>query len=727
MLPGETSESTPTRASGPLLNAGLALTALLSAWLLFQVQPMVGKRILPWFGGSSAVWTTAMLFFQSMLLAGYAYAHWVVTRLPRRRQAWLHGTLLTGAVVLAWLVPVVPIDVWKPTGSDYPSIRIVCVLLACVGLPYLMLASTAPLVQAWFTRVNPGRSPYRLYALSNLGSLAALVSYPFAVEPNLTLTRQGVAWSALFAAFAACCGACAALCNRATAAAKDSVASRLDPDGAVAHRNRTRYFFWLALPACASSLMLSVTTHLSSDVAPMPLLWIAPMVVYLLSFILTFDSDRWYRRAVWLPTAGATSLLAAISWHEANTWTIGSQIAVNLAMLWAMSMICHGELVRLRPAASHLTAFYMCVAAGGALGGLLNSVVAPLALPGFYELHVGVLAAWVIATALLATDPRSPFYDGGKGKAFVGFASIVVLIIVLAVTMVLGVEWGRRGVIAAARNFYGLLRVREVELEEVGDSFYKLIHGRITHGAQFRSLESRRVPMTYYHPGSGVGKLLADRVLNNSDSPTRRVGVVGLGAGTLAAYAENGDAYRFYEINSAVTQFANDYFSYLGDARQRGAAVEVVTGDGRLSLERESPQQFDLLVLDAFSGDAIPMHLLTLEAFEQYVKHLRQPEGILAVHVSNLHLALGAVVQAAADRCGLEAVQVSSGEDAPGAFVAEWILLCRRPGYFAERQLGVPLRQALKGHEPLLWTDDYSNVVQILHAAAPPPESAGQP
>ncbi|RIK74947.1 MAG: hypothetical protein DCC67_15900 [Planctomycetota bacterium] len=713
--PAETPAATNAPSDRRLLNAGLGVTTLLAAWLLFQVQPMAGKRILPWFGGGSAVWTTAMLFFQGMLLVGYGYAHVVSTYLPPRRQARLHVLLLGLAAALLVVAPAAPGEAWKPASSDFPTVRIIAILAASVGLPYLMLASTAPLVQTWFARANPGRSPYRLYALSNVGSLAALVCYPLVIEPNMGLSEQSVAWSLLFALFAACCGACGVASHRLVVGPPAAGApSRRNSHAAPTRRGRSPYWLWLLLPACASSLMLSVTTHLSSDVAPMPLLWIGPMVAYLLSFIIAFDSDRWYRRWWWLPAAAVASLLAAFNWRDAGTRDIDQQILIQLALVLCMATVCHGELARRRPPAARLTAFYLCVAAGGALGGFFNSVVAPLAFSDYYELPLGLVASWLIVIALLLTDRRSPLRRGGHGLAFWGRLALIFAAVGLLALMVAVVARDPAGIVVADRNFYGALKVRAVNIDGTNETYFNLVHGRIAHGAQFRSISNRRVPMYYYHPESGVGQTLANRVAAGGAATPQRVGVVGLGAGTLAAYAEQGDYYRFYEINPAVIRIANRHFTYLRDARGRGAKIDVAEGDARLSLEREAPQHFDLLAFDAFNSDSIPSHLLTLEAVNLYVRHLRQPDGLLAVHVSNRHLALDAVVQAIAERAGLDAALVKTSATAPGTFACTWVLLHRRPGYFAERKLGVPLAQATAGRIPVLWTDDYSNVFSIL-------------
>jgi hypothetical protein len=691
------------------LNCLLALTVLLSAWLLFQVQPVVAKRILPWFGGGSAVWTANMLFFQTALFIGYLYAHIATKWLAPSKQIGLHVTLLVGAALLLFIVPVVPADAWRPVSSNNPTWNIVIILAACVGWPYLMLAATAPLVQVWFSRANLQRSPYRLYALSNIGSLAALLSYPLAVEPNLGLEWQALVWSALFVAFAVVCGASGMLSLRD--GDSTSMPTPLHESSVVGEARPVwmQYFFWLSLPACASVSLLAVTSHLCEDVAPMPLLWIMPVVVYLLTFILSFDSDRWFRRMAWFPVMAADSFAAVYAWYAHDDLSLAWHLGLNLILLLALGMVCHGELARMRPPPNRLTAYYLCIAAGGAIGGMFAGVIAPRLFTDHYERHLSVLAAWLLAMSVLVTDRKSPFYDGGKGPYVAGLATIAALFIALAVSMYNVAAWERADAIALSRNFYGVLKVKVLALGTPEET-YVLSNGRITHGAQFRLDLNRRVPAGYFHAGSGIGQILATET-----AAPRHVGIIGLGVGTLAAYAETGETFQFYEINPKVIEFADKYFTYLEDARLRGARIAQIEGDGRISLELAEAQNFDVLVLDAFSGDAIPVHLLTVEAFRLYLRHVKEPDGVLAVHISNLHLDLKRIVQAAADLYGLDAAYVMTESDAtPATATTAWALLSREKGYFAARNIGVSLRDALNDSPPIAWTDDYSNLIQIL-------------
>lgn len=705
--------ASPANRNASTLNWALAATALVSAWLLFQVQPMVAKRILPWFGGGTAVWTTVMLFFQSVLFVGYLYAHVTNRWLSAGKQVRLHVALLAVAAMLAAIVGVLPSDSWKPTDADLPALHILLMLAASVGLPYLMLSATAPLVQVWFAAANPGRSPYRLYALSNAGSLAALLSYPFLIEPNIGVAGQGAAWAGLFIAFALLCassGLASLRHERLAEPAPDAADPATAGPLATSHPRFLEFSFWLSLPAVASVALLAITTYLCQDVVSIPLLWIAPMVVYLLSFILTFDSDRWYRRDVWFTVGAIASYVAALTWNQRDTIPLGIQLAINLTLLAAICMICHGELARQRPAARRLTSFYLSIAAGGAIGGFLVAFVAPLVLTDHYELYLSVIAAWILALASIILDRRSPYFDGGKGPVFASLLGMVVLLIALGITMYARVARQQVGVVGQGRNFYGVLKVRLIKAK-TDDLYYDLANGRISHGAQFLDESNRRVPMWYYHADSGIGRTLSS---NNPDAP-RRVGVIGLGAGTIAAYAEPNETFRFYEINPQVFDFAEKHFSYLEDARARGAKIELAEGDGRLLLEREPPQNFDVLVLDAFNSDSIPAHLLTLEAFELYLRHLNKPEGVLAVHISNDHLDLAPVVQAAAEHLHLDAAFVETPpDDTPATAGSQWILLSPRPGRFTEQNFGQPLQDYLQGKPPVVWTDDYSSLLDVL-------------
>ena len=666
-----------------------AATIFLSSFLLFLVQPLIARQILPWFGGTAAVWTTCMLFFQTLLLAGYAYAHGANALLKPRTQAILHTVLL--ALALATL-PIAPPESWKPTGTEEPVSTILLVLTIAVGLPYLLIASTSPLLQAWFARARPGVDPYRLFAVSNLASLLALIGYPLLVEPYFGNREQVVWWSALFAFFAVFCAALAW-----SASSPSPMESSAAGENTPAPGGRD-YLLWLALSATGSVLLLAVTNHVTQNVAAIPLLWLAPLTLYLLTFIIAFESSRFYRvqifwsvLLVWL---GGMAWLLADARYQFN---LGLQIGMFLSGLFVGCLFCHGELYRARPAAKHLTAFYLVISAGGALGGLLVAVVAPLVFDGYYELGLSLAALAVLAAVR--------FWPVNMAARYASLAMVV------AVTGCVVYEATRfqKDVAVSSRNFYGVLRVKEYG--EPGMAFHirRLVHGVIMHGEQYMEGERRAQPSTYYMTTSGIGGAIAAA---NARGPAK-IGVIGLGVGTLAAYGRAGDSYRFYDINPQVEAIARSQFHYLGDTK---ASVQVAMGDARLTLEREPPQGFDVLAVDAFSSDSIPVHLITKEAVAVYLRHMK-PNGVIAFHVSNRFLELPPVVARLAKEHGLSVVLVSDEgkDDDDDHTKTDWVLLSRDPKALQAKEI-----LAVNPIEPeerprwRTWTDDYSNLVQIL-------------
>ena len=672
-----------------------AFTILLSAFLLFQVQPIIAKMILPWFGGSAAVWTVCMLFFQLLLVAGYLYSHWLVRALGARAQSLVHIALLALGVAA---LPILPDGGWKPVGESDPSFRILGLLAAAVGLPYFLLATTSPLVQAWYARARRGAMPYRLYALSNFGSMLALLSYPFVVEPWLPTRWQALGWSGAFVVFAAACALAAwqarTLPPTIPASEEDAPAERPRP---------ASYALWAALAASASILLLAFTSHLSQNVAPIPFLWVLPLALYLLSFILCFEGRGWYQRKVFLPLAAAGFAGVCITlqreYHNSPLWLL---IPLYCAALFFACMVCHGELARRKPHPRHLTAFYVAIAVGGALGGIFVGLVAPRIFPDLYELPVGLFLAAALTVLVLELD-RDGFPSPRAWRATVGGAALFAA----ALAGVLGWIYADLAGDARvrARNFYAALRVSDYGTGT--DETRTLTHGTITHGKQFRDPARRDWRTTYYGETSGVGRAIEAR---RAAGPVR-IGVIGLGAGTLAAYGRPGDAVRIYEINPQVIELARNEFTYLADSP---AKVEVVLGDARLSLEREAPQGFDVLAVDAFSSDSIPVHLLTAEAFAVYFRHLK-PGGILAVHISNRFLDLKPVVKAAAAALGKTArIVEDESDDARGTYGTTWVLVAESPEAFAEAPLAGAAEPLESTRAIRPWTDDYSDLYGIL-------------
>jgi len=665
-----------------------AATIFLSSFLLFLVQPLIARLILPWFGGSAAVWTTCMLFFQVMLLAGYAYAHFLTRKLAATRvERIVHTALLLAALAL---LPIAPGESWKPLGDEEPISRILLLLLAPVGLPYFLLAATSPLLQAWYVRARAGEDPYRLFAVSNLASLLALVGYPFLVEPFLAAHEQVSLWSWLFVAFGVLC---AILAWRTPRGATDAEVTHRSPAP-----TRERYVLWLALAAAGSALLLAVTNHLTQNVASVPLLWLAPLTLYLLTFIVTFEGRSWYRpKVLWLFILAVIGVMAWLLVDQDRRFDLAIQLAVFLPGLFVACFFCHGELYRSRPAPEHLTAFYLTVSAGGALGGLAVAVVAPLVFNGYYELGVGL-----VAVALLAALRFRPL---GLAPALLAAG------VLLGVTACAAYDGFRQGedVVVAKRGFYGVLRVKEYGTPGEVNHLRRLVHGTIMHGEQYLHESQRRMLTTYYQETAGIGLAIASK-----QAHPVRVGVIGLGTGTIAAYGRQGDVFRFYEIDPHVVEIARRDFTFLGDS---AAQIEVALGDARLSLEREAPQGFDVLAVDAFSSDAIPVHLITREALGIFLKHVK-PDGIVAFHVSNRFLDLIPVVARIARENGAHAMLVRDDpedEDNSLRSRTDWVLVSRDEKALQAKNVveggGAPAEDR---PEWRTWTDDYSNLVQIL-------------
>jgi hypothetical protein len=749
-----------------------ALTIFTGAFLLFQVQPLIGKYILPWFGGGPGVWTTCMLFFQVLLLGGYAYAHLTSRFLKPRTQAVVHLILLGAALAL---LPIIPADSWKPHGGGNPTLQILALLTASLGLPYFVLSSTSPLMQQWFSRTNPGVSPYRLYALSNVGSLLALVSYPFCFETHFTRKAQAGLWAWGLVVFVFGCAFCAMkvwrtagdacpVTNGATKGSEDGSA----PGRGESERRWLDRLLWLLLPACASVLLLATTNKMCQDVAVIPFLWVLPLAIYLLSFVICFDNPRWYVRSLF--TLALIAASGGVCWalFQGVDLSIYKQVGIYSGALFVCCMVCHGELYRLKPDPRHLTGFYLMIAAGGALGGLFVAVAAPVLFTDYYELHWGLLLCGALFTFICARDRNSTGINqwrwlacvlslavfigldralawlGGRYPAvpkgcFIGLRTgmwgfLVLLVaawvwrkrfgsfqlwrlvtcvwlslgvLALGVALWMQVRMDSRDSVFKSRNFYGVLTVLEYRKDDPETHYFLLQHGRITHGLQFVDPMRAAWPTTYYGKESGVG--LAVSAL---PAGGRRIGLVGLGTGTMTAYGQRGDYLRIYEINPAVKRLATSRFAYLTHCPGK---VEVALGDARLSMEHEPPQHFDLLALDAFSSDAIPVHLLTKEAFEIYGRHMKT-NGIIAVHISNHYLDLEPVVINLARHFNYKLAVISYDEtdDEWWEYSSTWILLTRDQDI-----LNSPaIRQAAEAKIPPvkvpLWTDDFTSLFQIL-------------
>ncbi len=749
-----------------------ALTIFTGAFLLFQVQPLIGKYILPWFGGGPGVWTTCLLFFQVVLLGGYAYAHFSTSRLTPRRQVLLHFVLLGLSLAL---LPITPSESWKAHLGGDPNWRILLLLTATIGLPYFVLSSTGPLMQQWFSQTNPGVSPYRLYALSNVGSLLALLSYPAFFEVKFARQVQANMWSVGLVLFVLFCGYCAWRVWQHTAVPSGAAAGREREGGAGAPAESeptspTDKLLWVTLPMIASVLLLATTNKLCQEVAVIPFLWVLPLSLYLLTFIVCFDHARWYHRGVF------TALLVIGMAVVAQVLPVGTdapmrlQIICYTATLFVACMVCHGELYRLKPPPQRLTSYFLFISFGGALGGFLVAIVAPAVLNDYREVQLGLwllsyvlgvlcfrhrsreltLAAGVGAMAITFVLPwlRSHFDDtSGLGEEYLALfrdraphiiigvllfivcafdfrrrrvnaewqprmAGFVMLLSVgLGAVFVIG--WNERSSVeklSASRNFYGTLKVLNYSPDDEEENYHLLMHGATTHGLQFVKPEKAVMPTTYYSDSSGVGI-----AINNLPPGPRRLGLVGLGTGTLAAYARQGDTLRIYEINPAVETLARSHFKYLEYCQ---GTLDVVMGDARLMMEREladgRAQTFDLLALDAFSSDAIPVHLLTREAFEIYLKHLK-PDGVIAVHISNRYLDLRPVVEKLAESFGMTVLGISDDNEPNWwVYATTWMLVTRNKEFAASEAVRGAADTPGNNKDSPLWTDDFASLYSIM-------------
>jgi len=678
----------------------------LAAFLLFLVEPMAAKHLLPTFGGSAAVWLTCLVFFQTALLAGYAYAHWLARPSRQRWQMPLHFALLAGAVLLAL--------VWSlgsgsfRYASSHPFGMIFQALLLSIGLPFLLLGSTSPLLQAWLARLEHGHIPYRLFALSNLASLLALALYPTVVEPYLTLRTQRVLWSCGFVCFVAVSVRLAWGANKATEpsdptnltgranehieAAPPSPSSPLSSP----RSSMRSKCLWLLLSLVAAMQLSAVTSYLTANIAAIPLLWILPLAAYLLTLIIAFEYARFVPRP--LLTRLLAVMLAGLAYMMANAdaWLpMSVGIAFFLIEMFLACLYCHVEAYALRPRATgEMTVFYLLFATGGAIGSFLIGVAFPLLFSSNYDLAISFLATALVA--LLVVWPEN------WSQRVLWSAAAAMLIYV----MVLLHAAYRRDTIFAGRNFYATLRVKQ-NYDSNQHWIRTLSNGTIQHGTQIFSPDLRRTPTTYYAEDSGAG--LAMRYCCGERA--RNVGIVGLGAGTMAAYGRPGDRMRFYEINPAVQPIAQHLFTYLRDS---AAQITFADGDARASLAREAPQHFDVLVVDAFSGDAIPLHLLTTEAVAIYRKHLA-PGGILAFHISNRHVDLEPAIYLLAKSAGMQARTVQSLEDGRrGEFNATWVLVTDSGAFLALPEVAAATKPTEQRPGLRVWTDDYSTLLALL-------------
>jgi hypothetical protein len=637
-----------------------------------------------------------MLFFQLLLFAGYCYAHLLKSRFCPAFQAAIHLVLLSLA---ALMLPIQPGGDWKPSGSETPSIYLLWMLVVHVGLPYFVLSSTGPLIQAWLTYQDDSARVYRLYAVSNAGSLLALLSYPFLVEPMLSVSQQSDVWSLMFLLFVFVQGAVAVRLFRLP-----SANSAIDQIGRQATDDRSPNwqtpFAWIALSAVASTMLLIITNHVCQDVAVVPFLWVLPLSLYLVSFIICFDSPQWYRPKLTAVVTLAALAVIQLSSNRPNPGELVAVVGCYLLLLFGVCLMCHGEVARLKPPSSLLTHYYACLSAGGALGGILVAVIFPTVFDGFSELRYALILVTALTFLLFcgARGWRTADYDWSRAYRLRYVAAALV-----AVPLISSLSGPSDRTIASERNFFGVLRVRQL------DDAIQLVHGTTSHGVQRRG-EHALEPTTYYGRQSGVGIALTE-LKKQKDS--LRIGIVGLGCGVLTTYGREEDRFDIIEINPAVLAIANEHFTFLSRCR---SDVRTHLGDGRLVLERMAEQRFDLLVLDAFSSDAIPAHLLTREAMRLFKDRLAE-DGVIAVHVSNNHLDLVPLVHRLSHDAGLDSGSILSESDKSRHITrANWVLITDpdHPLWDQPRLASAarPTAEQIAGAPS--WTDQHHNLISVL-------------
>lgn len=708
------------RPAGPglvLLHTG---TILASSFLLFSVQLIVAKFFIVWFGGSSSVWITAMLFFQALLLAGYGYSHALTTRLSPAAQAQTHTTvLLASAAVLvaqyaAWGGFLLPDQAWKPQSQSHPVLKLLGLLALSTGTTFFVTATTTSLLQTWFSRANPGRSPFPLYATSNAASLLALLAYPLAIEPLVGLQTQATVWGGLYFMFVGMCLVAARLAGLTASGPHDVTASQGHPARSEPMSLAVRPL-WVLLPLCGSVVFLATTNWITQEIGSLPLLWSLPLALYLLSFYLTFRGGD-YPRHLWFPLACLAAfgaMVARIRSFEANpNWFEFVKIGAPLFACLTACVVCHGELHRLRPASTQLTAFNLSIAVGGVLGGIFVAVLAPFIFRSIAEFPIGLVGSAILVMVCLEREWRRP--GSHAGRITFKRAGAVAVIVVMITGLTYRNETRR---LAAWRNFYGTSSVRKTEILANGApcDFYQLYHGRVRHGTQVGP-PYRGMPTAYFSNTTGLGFTI--RYLQQAKPGPHAVGIIGLGAGTIAAYGREGDTYRFYEIDDRMIRIArgeSGFFTFLEDSK---ASVAVIPGDGRTSLESElrggEPHDFDLLVLDAFSGDSPPTHLATREAFELYLQHLAD-DGIIAVNISNRYFDFRRSYEPMARELGLAMRGYASPDDGGITFAAAWLLLARDEKVLAALDASIPLNRITLTHsQSPAWTDDLNSLLPLI-------------
>jgi hypothetical protein len=670
----------------------------LSAFLLFQVQPLIAKLILPYFGGGAAVWTACLLFFQAFLLLGYFYAHCLTQIKSVKKQLGIHFVLLIFSVIF---LPI-GIQSWDDfSQASSPLQNILILLTVSIGLPYFILSSTGPLIQRWLTYIEVGKLPYQLYSLSNFGSLLALISFPFIFEPLLTTSQQSLIVILLWKM------------SKLTLNIRDIKAKVLD----IEKPNNTQFldkFLWIALAMVGVILLVATTNAMTQNIPPVPFLWILPLCLYLLTFIISFHSPKWYVREYWFALFVLTACLALLMYFIGSQLDIISQVVIYACILFIACMICHGELARLKPEVEQLTLFYLFMSLGGFLGSAFVAFIAQNIFDQFLEFPLAIISVFV----LLALSTYSQKGTIRKTQTWLVVSNITLSISFMVGLIYLNALFVKTNV-TSDRNFYGILSVKDVAVNNKVQR--RLIDGTTSHGTQSLEKGEERLPLSYYRKNTGVALVLEQlrkQRLKEGVHQSINAGFVGLGAGTLAAYGNKNDEYVFYELNPAVITAAKTYFSYLDDS---SANIDLVLGDGRVSLQRQldnaGSKQFDTLVIDAFSGDSIPQHLLTQEALILYFKHLKD-DGILAIHISNSHLDLTHLVRGLAHVLDKEIIYVETDADKDNEHNVQWVLLTNNQVFLSDvRVKAYRSRWSTQNSgekNDIIWTDEHSDLMSVL-------------
>ena len=729
-----------------------SLAMFLSATLLFMVEPMFGKMALPLLGGTPSVWNTCMVFYQGALLAGYLYAHLVPKWLGARRQAVFHLGLF---LLVLFTLPIGIFHGWTPPANVNPFAWLLLLLLMSMGLPFFVVSTTAPLLQKWFTYTGhaSAQDPYFLYGASNLGSLIALVAYPTLIEPHLRLGNQSLAWVVGYIGLVALVALCGVMVWRASG--KEDVtlsaeAASLDGMNALIPGGTSltisQRVWWVLLAFAPSSLLLGVTTYLSTDIASLPLLWILPLIIYLLTFVLVFARKPLVPHHVMVFLEPFLIIAMAIIFFMGLKGTVWQNLPLHLLVLFGIAMVCHGELMQSRPAANHLTEFYLWISFGGVLGGIFNALLAPMLFSSVVEYPLIIVVACMLRPSLRDANQKShpvlwdillPLALGLLllllflvFQAMPGKLKPVTILVTASLAGIICYRFRYRarrfalsvGVLVIAgmwffaqpdrvllreRNFFG---VAKVTVDPAGH-YHTLRHGYTVHGIQSLDPARRREPLSYYYRNGPLGQVFA----SFSDSENRKeVAIIGLGTGTIACYGQAGQHFTFYEINPAIERIAEDprYFTFLRDCP---AQVKVILGDARLSMNSAPDASYDMIILDAFSSDAIPIHLVTREAINLYLSKLR-PDGILVFHISNNYLNLKPVLGNLARDARLVSLYRADlrGDPKIKKLASEWVVMARKSedlgGLVCDQ-----LWQTLNSQSgEALWTDDFSNMLSVF-------------